>query len=99
MKMLFSAGAGGEGDPPLHRNDSRTDRALEEWSRSSQATINTLHSKLLELERPDVADILLQNCPTYKVFPDADASREESPTGAGVAPSHSSNNTLSSVSR
>ena len=80
------------------RIDSRTDRSLEEWSRDSKATILALISKLRELGREDVIDLVLQNSPTYKVFPDPNASREESPTGA-VAPSHSSNNTLSSVSR
>ena len=85
-------------DASKKRMDSRTDRSLEEWSRDSKATILTLIGKLRELGRDDAIDLVLQNSPTYKVFPDQDASREESPTGA-VAPSHSSNNTLSSVSR
>lgn len=86
-------------DTSKKRSDSRTDRSLEEWSRDSKATILTLINKLRELGRDDVIDLVLQNSPTYKVFPaDQDASREETPTGV-VAPSHSSNNTLSSVSR
>ncbi len=92
------------------RADSRTDRALEEWSRDEGATVRTLVAKLRELGREDAVDLVLQNSATHKVFPAVGAghegalpngvssSREESPTGP-VAPSHSSNNTLSSVSR
>lgn len=76
------------------KRESATDRTLEEWSHDSSATIAILIKKLEELGRSDVVDALLNSGPLWRVY------HEEPSQDSGVitAPSHSSNNTLSSVS-
>lgn len=76
---------------------SRTDRTLEIWSQDTEATIRVLINKLKELGRNDAADMVIHGAPVFHVFKDDNASQAEGESAQ--APSHSSDNTLSSVSR
>ncbi len=82
-------------DDSKRPKESRTDRTLEEWSHETSSTVAQLIVKLRELSREDVIDVLLNTAPLYRVF-HSDPSQED---GGAPAPSTSSNNTLSSVSR
>ena len=90
-------------DVPHRHPESRTDRTLEEWSRDPAATISLFITKLQELDRPDVIDSILNTGPLFKVFHDdlrASSSQNDLDDElGGGAPTTSSNNTLSSVSR
>ena len=44
---------------------SKTDTILAMWSNDATATIRALYKKLLELERPDVVDMLLELAPMF----------------------------------
>ena len=84
-------------DDQRRHSESRTDRTLEQWARGPNATISVLIHKLQELGRQDAIDGLLNTGPLMKVF-HGEASPEEPTTPTG-GQCHSSNNTLSSVSR
>ena len=67
-----------DSDPPQHtRPRSKTDRALEVWSRSADATIGELVKKLEELGRVDAVDAVLSYAPLFHVFQE-DASQLDS---------------------
>ena len=82
---------------PHRHSESRTDRTLEEWSRDPNATIALFIHKLEELGRQDAIDSVLNTGPLLRVFHDDDHSPDE--LDDETAPTTSSNNTLSSVSR
>lgn len=85
-------------DVPHRHPESRTDRTLEEWSTDPNATISLFIKKLEELERQDAIDSILNTGPLYKVFHEDLHSQNDLDDDLG-APTTSSNNTLSSVSR
>ena len=74
--------------------DSKMDRTLQEWSRFPGSTVAALITRLEDLGRQDVIDTILNSAPLYRVFRDS-----EEDGGITPAPSHNSDNTLSSVSR
>ena len=74
--------------------DSKMDRTLQEWSRYTGSTIAALITRLEDLGREDVIDTILNSAPMYRVFRD-----NGEVCGITPAPSHNSDNTLSSVSR
>ena len=84
---------------------SKTDRALEEWSREPDCSIRKLLSKLSELGREDTVEVILSTGPLCRVYHDdmvpAAEHEEDDIEGAAAAmePSSNSDNTLSSVSR
>jgi hypothetical protein len=68
---------------------SPTDLMLAEWTRlvgETAATIRALHSKLMELDRSDVIDMLLSVTPLYRyVVAAMEDGVEKSHEGGGVA--------------
>lgn len=72
---------------------SPTDLMLAEWTRNvgeTAATIRALHGKLLEMDRPDVIDALLNVVPLYRFVPD-DGSVFASGMTAPAAPGGGAN--------
>ena len=69
-----------DAEPPQHtRQRSKTDRALEVWSRSPDATIGQLVKKLTELGRDDAAQAVLSYAPLFHIFQE-DSSQVEPPS-------------------
>ncbi|XP_052792914.1 death-associated protein kinase 1-like isoform X2 [Mya arenaria] len=79
------------------RNESKTERTLEEWSQVERnATINHLILRLKEFNRDDAVEVLLRTSPLYRTLVYDEQSTDESGTPAlGTA----STNTLSNLSR
>lgn len=60
---------------------SKTDGILALWSRNQDATIRSLHDKLLQLERNDVVDTLLSLAPMFRYTPLDDDAAAKSRAG------------------
>ena len=67
-------------DAPKHqRQRSKTDRALEVWSRDPRSTIRSFVGKLKELGRSDAVDAVLTYAPLFHIFQDDNSNVEKPP--------------------